>query len=315
MNQICIKKISILVPCYNESASLDVFFNTIIPIMERAGYAFEIVCVDDGSLDNTLEILDSWHHKDSRIKYITFSRNFGKEKALTAAIDFANGDAVIPIDADLQDPPEIIFQMIEKWEQGYEVVNAVRILRDSDTVMKRLTAKLFYKIINLISDNPIPSNVGDFRLIAAAPLDAIRSLKESRRFMKGLFSWVGFKVVDVHFERQARVAGTTKFNYFKLFNLAVDGIASFSSFPLRIAGYLGFIISILSMFYGIFIFVKTLILGNVVPGYPSLMVVILFIGGIQLFFIGVLGEYMSRIYDEVKKRPLYLVRLKKGFDL
>jgi glycosyltransferase involved in cell wall biosynthesis len=310
-----LKKISLLVPCYNEGTSLDAFFKTILPIIESVDYEFEIVCVDDGSVDNTLKILDDWHHKDKRIKYLTFSRNFGKEKALTAAIDFANGDAVIPIDADLQDPPEIILQMIEKWEQGYEVVNAVRISRDSDTFLKRVTAKLFYKIINLISDNPIPSNVGDFRLIAAGPLNALRSLKESRRFMKGLFSWVGFKVVDVHFERQARIAGTTKFNYWKLFNFAVDGIASFSSFPLRIAGYLGFIISILSLFYGVFLFLRTLILGNTVPGYPSLMVSILFIGGIQLFFIGVLGEYMSRIYDEVKNRPLYLVRFKKGFDL
>jgi glycosyltransferase involved in cell wall biosynthesis len=313
MSQLKKKMISILVPCYNESESLDSFFKSIFPILEKTGYNFEIVCIDDGSVDNTLEILDHWHIQDRRIKYLSFSRNFGKEKALTAAIDFASGDAVIPIDADLQDPPEIIFEMIKKWEEGFEVVNAVRISRDSDSIIKRLTANLFYKITQKISGIPIQSNVGDFRLISTAPLEAMRSLREVRRFMKGLFSWVGFKVANVYFERQLRVAGRTKYSYWKLFNFAVEGITSFSSLPLRLAGYMGFILSSLSFFYGAFLLIKTLFTGNPVPGYPSLMIVMLFIGGVQVFFIGVLGEYVSRIYDEVKNRPLYIVRIRKGF--
>ena len=314
MNQSPQKVISILVPCYNEGESLDIFFRAIFSVLERTSYAFEIVCVDDGSHDNTVEVLERWHAQDQRVKYLTFSRNFGKEKALTAGLDYVTGDAVIPIDADLQDPPELIFEMIKKWEEGYEVVNAVRLPRVNDTFVKRVTSALFYKIIEKISDTPISNNVGDFRLISEAPLNALRTLRESRRFMKGLFNWVGFKAVNIYYERQLRVAGQTKFSYWKLFNFAVEGVASFSSLPLRFSGYVGFILSISSILYGSFLVIRTIFFGNSVPGYPSMMVLMLFIGGVQMFFIGVLGEYMSRIYDEVKNRPLYLVRIKKGFE-
>lgn len=308
------RKVSLLVPCFNESDSLDLYFHTVIPILEGAGYPFEIICVDDGSRDDTLSVLDRWHRLDGRVKYISLSRNFGKEKALTAALDFATGDAVIPMDADLQDPPHLILEMLKLWEEGYDVVNAVRLSRSGDSFPKRITANLFYKFIGRISDSQIPSNVGDFRLLSKAPLAAVRSLRETRRFMKGLFSWVGFRVSNVYFERPARAAGETKFNYWRLLNFAVEGIVSFSSFPLRIAGYFGFLLSIISVAYGVYLMVRTMLFGNPVPGYPSLMVALLFVGGVQMFFIGVLGEYLSRIYDEVKQRPLYLVRTARGFE-
>lgn len=308
------KKISIIVPMYNEEEVIDIFFTETLKIMKQLSLEWEIVCVNDGSRDRTLDLLLEWHSKDHRIKVINLSRNFGKERALTAAIDYASGDALIPVDADLQDPPEIIPLMIERWLEGYDVVNAVRSKRVNDTAIKRTTAKLFYKLINSISDVDIPQDVGDFRLLSKRACDALRSMPERRRFMKGLFAWVGYPTSNLIYERKSRAAGSTKFNYLKLWNFAIEGITSFSTVPLKIATYIGLLSAVLSFSYAVYMIFNTLISGNSVPGYPSLMTAILFFGGLQLIFIGIIGEYIGRIHDEVKQRPIYLVESMLGFS-
>ena len=301
------EKISLLVPMYNEEEVVAEFFGVVIPILEELPVAWEIVCVNDGSRDRTLDLLLEWNNRDSRIKVINLSRNFGKESAMTAALDYADGDAVIPIDADLQDPPGLIPKMVDLWKQGFDVVNAVRSSRESDTRMKRITAKWFYRVINGISNVDIPPDTGDFRLLSKRACDVLRSMRESRRFMKGLFSWVGFKTTSIEYERKPRVAGSTKWNYWKLMNLAIEGITSFSAVPLRIATYFGVVSAVLSLGYALILVVDTLIFGNEVKGYSSLMTAVIFFGSVQLIFIGVLGEYVGRIYDEVKRRPIYVV--------
>lgn len=308
------EKISLLVPMYNEEEVIPSFFGEILPILNALPLAWEMICVNDGSRDRTLELLQKWNASDSRIKVINFSRNFGKESAMTAALDYATGDAVIPIDADLQDPPELIPKMVELWQQGFDVVNAVRSSRDSDTVMKRLTANGFYRIINSISNVEIARNTGDYRLLSRRACDVLRRMRESRRFMKGLFSWVGFNTTSVYYERRERVAGVTKWNYWKLLNFAIEGITSFSTVPLRIATYLGLIVAVTSMCYTLYLITDTLIFGNDVKGYPSLMSAILFFGGVQLIFVGILGEYVGRIYDEVKNRPIYVTESVIGLN-
>jgi glycosyltransferase involved in cell wall biosynthesis len=308
------KKISIVVPMYNEEEVIQIFFTEILKVMNQLPLDWEIVCVNDGSRDHTWELLLQWHNSDPRIKVINLSRNFGKERALTAAIDYATGDAVIPIDVDLQDPPEIIPLMVQRWLEGYDVVNAVRSQRKHDTVLKRTTARMFYKVINSISDVDIPSDVGDFRLLSKRACNALRSMRERRRFMKGLFSWVGYPTTTVTYERKPRAAGSTKFNYWKLWNFAIEGIASFSTVPLKIATYIGLMYAVLSLIYAAYMIIDTLIFGNAVAGYPSLMTAILFFGGVQLIFIGIIGEYIGRIHDEVKYRPIYFVESIYGFD-
>lgn len=300
--------ISILCPCYNEAEALPVFFQEITPVMEKLGEAFEIVCVNDGSRDGTIDVLLSHAEKDPRIKIIDFSRNFGKEAALTAAIDYAQGDAVIPIDADLQDPPELIPRMVEKWREGYEVVLAKRIDRSSDSFMKRLSARLFYRFHNIISQPQIPENVGDFRLMDRCVVDALKNLHEYHRFMKGLFAWVGFRTCTLEYARQVRSAGDSKFNAWRLWKFALEGITSFSTFPLTIWFYIGSVLSLGSFGYGLFIIFRTLFLGIDVPGYPSLICLILFFGGLQLLGVGILGEYVGRTYMESKRRAIYVVR-------
>lgn len=299
---------------YNEAEVIPVFFETVAKHLEGLDMELEFVCVNDGSKDSTLELLKSYAAKDTRIKVVSFSRNFGKEPAMTAALDYATGDALIPIDADLQDPPELILEMVEKWRAGHDVVFAKRSSRDTDSVLKRNTARWFYSLFNRMSETDIPANVGDYRLMDKKVVDVIRKLPEKDRFMKGIFCWPGFKSTSVEFERPERAEGETKFNMWKLWNFALSGITSFSTMPIRMGTYLGLIISAASFIYSLFIITKTLFMGVDVPGYASIMVVVLFLGGIQLFFLGLLGEYIGRIYKEVKNRPLYVVEETVNFN-
>lgn len=307
-------RLSILVPMYNEAEVIPVFFDTINKVLAATDMDYEIICVNDGSQDNTLELLTARAARDPRIKVVSFSRNFGKEAAMTAALDYASGDAAIPIDADLQDPPELIHDMLRKWQEGFDVVYAKRSSRDSDSMVKRKTARWFYNLFNRLSEVDIPENVGDYRLMSRRVLDVIKRLPEKERFMKGLFCWPGFKSATLEFERQVRAGGSTKFNYWKLWNFALSGITSFSTIPIRIGIYLGLFIAGLAFVYGCYIITKTLIYGIDEPGYASLMVVVLFLGGVQLFCFGLMGEYIGRIYKEIKNRPLYVVERTLGFD-
>jgi glycosyltransferase involved in cell wall biosynthesis len=306
--------ISIVAPAYNEFENIMPFYERMKNVLDQITENWEIVCVNDGSRDNTLAELLRFSKMDKRFKVIDLSRNFGKEVALTAGLDYASGEAVIPIDIDLQDPPELINEMIELWKQGNDVVYATRTRREGESAIKKGTAFMFYKLINRITHIDIPQNTGDYRLIDKRVLKSIKELKETHRFMKGLFSWVGYRQVSLPYVRHQRFSGTTKFNYWKLWNFAIEGITSFSIVPLQFATYLGFIISVIASIYALVIIFKTLIFGADVPGYPSLMVTILFFGGIQLITIGIIGEYVGRIYNEVKARPLYIVNRKYGFD-
>ena len=307
------KKISIIVPFYNEGDGVVRFYealNPIINMMEEID--FEVVCIDDGSGDSTLKKLISISELDARFKIIELSRNFGKEGALTAGIDSAIGDAVIPIDADLQDPPSLIPKMIDKWLEGAEVVLARRADRTSDSFVKRKTAEVFYRVHNLLSNVRIQENVGDFRLMDRVVVDAIKQLPENNRFMKGIFAWVGFKTVVIDYVRNPRILGESKFSGWRLWNFALEGITSFSAVPLKFWLYVGILGAFLTFIYGIFIVSKTLIYGIELPGYASILVAILFFGSIQLISLGVLGEYIGRIYMETKKRPIYLIRKRHG---
>ena len=306
--------ISIVVPFFNEGGAIDHFYSGMSPILSiNIGCNFEVICVDDGSTDSTLSELIELTKKDTRFHILEFSRNFGKEAALSAGIDFANGDAVIPIDADLQDPPELIIKMVQLWKDGAEVVLAKRVDRSTDSFMKRKTASLFYKLHNKLSTSMrIPENVGDFRLMDRVVVDALKQLPERQRFMKGLFAWVGFKSVTVEYSRSSRSAGETKFSGWRLWNFALEGITSFSLVPLKIWTYFGLFGAFLAFLYASFIIVRTLIFGIVLPGYASLLVVVLFFGSLQLISIGILGEYIGRIYFETKNRPLYIVRKRYG---
>lgn len=297
---------------YNEEAAFSQFFNRIEPILIREELNYEIICVDDGSTDNTATLIKDKCSQDHRVKGLILSRNFGKEAAMTAALDHSKGDAVIPIDADLQDPPELIPELITKWQEGFHVVCAKRVSRSSDTAIKRNTAGLFYKIFNTLSEVPIPENVGDYRLMDRRVVDEVKRLPEKERFMKGLFCWPGFSTTIIEYERENRSEGETKFNYWKLWNFALDGITSFSSTPIRLGVYIGLGVSAIAFIYGIAIVLKTIVTGVDVPGYASLMVVVLFMGGIQLFFLGLLGEYVGRMYKEIKNRPIYIIEKELG---
>lgn len=279
----------------------------LIPIMQNVQRPYEIIFINDGSTDNTLNVLLKAKSKNPQIRILNLSRNFGKEAALTAGLEHAMGEVVIPIDADLQHPPEIIIEFIKKWEEGFDVVVGKRTVRTGEGVIKKLTAKYFYKFHNQISDVEIPYNVGDFRLMSRKVIEALKRLPENQRFMKGLFAWVGFNTAVVEYEQAPRAAGKTSYNGWKLWDFALDGITSFSTLPLRIWMYIGFLISFLSFLYGSAIVINTLILGVDTPGYASMITVILFLGGIQLIGIGILGEYIGRIYKETKKRPLYII--------
>ena len=309
------KTVSLVIPVYNEEAAIEPFLTAMADVLsqvEARGLGVELVFIDDGSGDSTLARLQAALVQDRRIRVLEFSRNFGKEAALTAGIDAARGDALIPIDVDLQDPPEVILQLIDAWEQGYEVVVGHRTDRASDSLLKRQSARWFYKIVNAVADTPVPENVGDFRLIDRCVADALKRLPERRRFMKGLFAWVGFRTAVVDYRRAPRTAGMTKFSGWKLWNLALEGITSFSTAPLRLWTYVGAGVAGLAFVYALYIVFRVLWLGVDLPGYASLLVMVLFLGGLQLIGIGVLGEYLGRVYTEVKQRPTYIVRREHG---
>lgn len=299
--------ISIIAPCYNEEETIEPFLRRIEEILTQINEPYEIVFINDGSKDNTLNVLLNAKQNFKNIRIINFSRNFGKEAALTAGLDKARGEAAIPIDVDLQDPPELIKELVARWREGYDVVLAKRVDRTSDSFAKRVSADLFYKLNGKISNVDIPNNVGDFRLMSKRVVEALKQLPENQRFMKGLFAWVGFKTVVIEYVREKREAGQSSFNGWKLWNFALDGITSFSTLPLRIWLYIGALVSFLSFLYGSFIILKTLIFGVDLPGYASLAVIMLFLGGIQLIGIGILGEYIGRIYSESKRRPSYII--------
>jgi len=303
------KLVSIIAPFYNEETGVELFYSAIAAAIEPIQHVdFEVICVDDGSRDGTLPMLISLSQRDQRFKVIELSRNFGKEAALTAGLDAAAGDAAIPIDADLQDPPELIAQMVDAWLSGYDVVLARRNDRSSDGFLKRKTAEMFYRIHNRFSSVQIPENVGDFRLMDRTVLDALRQLPEQQRFMKGLFAWVGFKATTLDYARQVRSAGSSKFSGWKLWNFALEGITSFSTSPLKFWSYLGGMGALVSLAYALFIVIRTVVFGVDLPGYASLLVATIFFGSVQLISVGMLGEYIGRIYMESKRRPLYIVR-------
>lgn len=304
--------LSVICPMHNEEEALPLFFGRILPVIKQLGEDFEIICVNDGSTDDTLNMLLAVRQSETRVRVIDLSRNFGKEAALTCGIDYARGDAVIPIDADLQDPPELIVEMVQLWRQGFDVVLAQRTDRLADSFMKRKAAEWFYRLHNAISEPEIAANVGDFRLMDRKVVQALKRLPERRRFMKGLFAWVGFRQAVIPYAREPRRAGKSKFSGWRLWNFALEGITSFSTAPLRIWFYIGLVVASLAFFYGAFIVGRVILFGRDTPGYASLITVVLFIGGLQLVGLGVLGEYMGRIYSETKERPIYIVREDSG---
>lgn len=304
-------KISLVVPVFNEEEAIPIFYKTVRDFDALKPYTVELVFINDGSKDATETIINTLALSDPLVVPLSFTRNFGKEPALFAGLEHATGEAIIPIDVDLQDPVEVIPHLIAKWQAGADMVLAKRSDRSTDGRMKRKSAEWFYKLHNKISYPQIEENVGDFRLMSREVVENIKLLSERNLFMKGILSWVGGNTDIVEYIRADRVAGKSKFNGWKLWNLALDGITSFSTFPLRIWTYIGLSVSLLSFFYAIWMVIDKLLWGNPVPGYPSLMTAILFLGGIQLIGIGILGEYMGRVYTEVKKRPRYLIKNRK----
>jgi glycosyltransferase involved in cell wall biosynthesis len=299
--------LSLVVPVFNEEESIDIFLEAVTRLMERDGFRFEIVFVNDGSRDDTLCRLLDRSAADRRLRIVNLSRNFGKEAALTAGIDHATGDVIVPMDIDLQDPPELIEPFMSRWREGYDIVYGVRTQRTSDSTAKRLSASWFYRVFNAMSPVRIPENVGDFRLVDRRAIEVLRQLPERNRFMKGLFAWVGFNAVGVPYERPQRAAGSTKFNFWRLWNFALDGVVSFSTAPLRAWFYVGVVIAGIAVLYALFIITRVLIFGIDTPGYASLLIAVLLMGAIQLLSLGIIGEYLGRLFLEVKSRPIYVV--------
>jgi glycosyltransferase involved in cell wall biosynthesis len=298
--------ISVVVPAFNEAPALDAFHGRLLRALVGLD-AWEVVYVNDGSTDGTVTMMEVLQRADDRVAVVSLSRNFGKEIAITAGLDHAAGDAVVVIDADLQDPPELIPELITCWRAGFDMVYAKRRSRAGESWLKRGTARGFYRLMQRMGDLRLPEDTGDFRLMSRRVVDAVRQLREQHRFMKGLFAWVGYPTTYVLYDRDVRCAGVSKWSYWKLWNLALEGITSFTVMPLKFATYVGLGVALLSMIYVAEVLVKTLIIGNPVAGYPSLMSVVLFLGGVQLMFLGVIGEYLGRVFNETKQRPLYLV--------
>lgn len=296
----------VVVPVFNEAACLAEFHHRLSAVMDTVG-AWQVIYVNDGSTDDTLAILTQLCRDDCHVALVNLSRNFGKEVAMTAGLDHASGDAVIVIDADLQDPPEVIPDLVAGWQEGYDVVYAQRAIRHGETWLKKTTASLFYRLMEGLGKVKLPRNTGDFRLMSWRVVEAVRSLREDHRFMKGLFAWVGFPSKAVLYERAPRHAGITKWNYWKLWNFALEGITSFTVVPLKVASYLGLAVSLVAALFTFQLVVWTVLFGNPVAGYPSLMAVVLFLGGVQLLTLGVIGEYLGRVFNETKGRPLYFV--------
>ncbi len=298
---------SIVAPAYNEERNLPLLHTRVAQVMDRLGETWELILVNDGSRDATLGVMMDLRARDPRVAIINLSRNFGKEIATTAGLDHARGDAVIVVDADLQDPPEVIPELVAAWRQGFDTVYAQRRQRQGETWLKRATAAAFYRLLGHATSVPIPRDTGDFRLMSRRVVNALAEVRERHRFMKGLFAWVGFSSCAVAYDRQPRHAGQTAWSYWRLWNFAVEGITSFTTIPLRIATYLGLLVGLASTIFLLQLLVRTVIFGNEVPGYPSLMAVVLFLGAAQLVTLGVIGEYLGRVFNEVKQRPLYLV--------
>lgn len=302
------KLVTILVPAYNEEEVLYMLYERLRALMDdTTAYDFEVLLVNDGSKDKTLQMMQELREKDKRINYLNLSRNFGKETAMIAGLDYCKGDAVIIIDADLQDPPELIPEMLKYWEEGYDDVYAKRKSREGESFFKKFTSKMYYKVLQAFTKIEIQKDTGDFRLLDRRCVEALKSMRESQRYTKGLFSWIGYNKKEILYDRDPRAAGKTKWNYGKLINLSIDGITSFTTSPLRWAAIIGVLVSLIGFIYMIFIIIKTIVSGIDVPGYASTMVVILFLGGIQLIFLGVIGEYLGRAFNEGKHRPLYFV--------
>jgi len=302
------KKISILIPAYNEEAVLEKLFVRLGNLANGTkDYEFEFLFVNDGSRDKTLEIIKEHAETDKRVSYVNFSRNFGKEIAMIAGLDHVTGDATVIIDADLQDPPELIPKMIAYWEQGYDDVYAKRKSRKGESWFKRNSSKLFYRILQRFSDVTIQEDTGDFRLLDRRAVEALKQFRESERYTKGMFSWIGFNKKEILYDRDERAAGETKWNYPKLINLAIDGVTSFTTAPLRISTVIGVLVSLFTFIYLVYLVIRTLFFGSDLSGYPSMMAVILFLGGVQLLSLGVIGEYVGKIFNETKHRPLYFV--------
>lgn len=304
--------LSLVVPMFNEAGNLDRLFDRLALVMADLGESYEIVCVDDGSRDDTVARALEHRRRDPRIKVVELSRNFGKELALTAGLRHTSGQAVVMIDADLQHPPEVIKDMMREWRQGFEMVIAVRRDRDDESAVKRLAAKVFYEVFGRVSEVRLPPGAGDFRLLDRKVVKVLNAMPEHARFMKGLYAWVGFRQTIIPFDVAERAHGETKFNLFRLWRLAIDGITSFTSVPLKVWTFMGMLVASFALLYGLLFIVKTLILGIDVPGYPSLIVAITFFSGVQLISLGVIGEYLGRVFAEVKNRPLFVVREAHG---
>jgi len=300
-------RLCVVVPAYNESESLLAFHARLAAVFDALDLACQVLYVDDGSRDDTYAVMCALRAQDARVATLKLSRNFGKELALTAGLDAADADAVVVIDADLQDPPELIPAFVQHWREGYDVVYGTRSTRAGETRLKKFTSAAFYRIMERLSATPLPRDTGDFRLMSRRALDALRQLRERQRFMKGLFTWVGFKQLPVAYDRDPRFAGSSKFNYWRLWNFALEGITSFSGAPLKIATYIGLASALLAFGFGLWVLGKALLFGDPVRGYPSLMLAVLFLGGIQLMALGMIGEYLGRLYLEAKQRPLYLI--------
>ena len=299
--------LSVVVPVFNEQEVLDEFHRRLAAVLDALNLRTQVIYVNDGSTDGTLDAIRHLAEHDARVLLVDLSRNFGKEIALTAGLDHADADAVVVIDADLQDPPELIPELVEQWLDGYDVVYAKRTCRDGESAAKKLTAFLFYRLMQKMSRVRIPEDTGDFRLLSRRAVHAVCQMREQHRFMKGLFAWIGFAQKAVPYRRAPRHAGVTKWNYWKLWNFALEGITSFSCVPLKVATYVGLASAAGAFGYGVYIVLRTLIMGNAVAGYPSLLTAVMFLGGLQLLSIGVIGEYLARMFDESKQRPLYFL--------
>ena len=307
------KKISILIPCYNEEKSLPVLYPELTKLMDgNPAYEWELMFVNDGSTDGTLAGLQRLRQQDARVNYLDLSRNFGKEAAMLAGFDYVTGDCMIIIDADMQHPPTLIPEMIKWWEQGYDDVYAKRRSRGSESWLRKRLSMCFYKVLQSASRFDVLQNAGDFRLLDRCCINSLRQMRESERYTKGMYSWIGFKKKEVEFDQGDRVAGESSWNYRRLFSFALDGLTSFTSAPLRISTMVGLIVSLCAFMYMLYVFVKALIWGDPVQGYPTLVILILFLGGVQLLSLGVIGEYIGRIYNETKNRPDYIVRQFNG---
>jgi polyisoprenyl-phosphate glycosyltransferase len=306
--------ISVIIPFYNEEDNLDELIRRLEDVCESVTTEYELIFINDGSIDTSKKIIEKHGVDKKYVKLINLSRNFGKEIAMSAGLEAVQGDFIIVIDADLQDPPELIRALYDKCLEGFDVVYAKRTSREGEAILKKFTADLFYRFIERVSEVSIPRNTGDFRIMRKRVVHHLIQLQERHRFMKGLFAWVGFKQCELLYNREKRFRGTTKFNYWKLWNFALEGITSFTIAPLKLATYIGLLIGSSAFLYALVVIVKTLVFGRDVHGYPSLMVVTLFLGGGQLIFLGIIGEYLGRLFNEAKKRPLYIIESKINFD-